>query len=122
MSAKTDAGASRLDTLKLLAAAIIVTVAVIAFYYFADYSLLLRVIGLLVAVGAAVGIALTTELGMNFLGFTQDSRTELRKVVWPTRAETVQTSLIIVLMVIIMGIFLWLLDMFLFWLVRLLTG
>ena len=122
MSAKTDAGTPRLDTLKLLTAAVIVTVAVVAFYYFSDYSLLLRVIGLLAAVGAAVGIVLTTEVGINFLGFTQDSRTELRKVVWPTRAETVQTSLIIILMVIIMGIFLWLLDMFLFWLVRLLTG
>ena len=98
------------------------TVAVFAFYYFSDYLVLVRVIGLLVAVGIAVAIALTTDLGGQLMGFVNDSRTELRKVVWPTRAETLQTSLAVVLMVIIMGIFLWLLDMFLFWLVRLLTG
>lgn len=122
MSAKTDTGTSRLDTLKLSGAVVLVSMAVIAFYYFADSSLLLRVIGLLAVVGVAVAIFLTTELGANLLGFTQDARTELRKVVWPTRAETIQTSLVIILMVIVMGIFLWLLDMFLFWLVRLLTG
>jgi preprotein translocase subunit SecE len=122
MSAKTDTGTFRLDNFKIAAAAIIVILAVAGFYYFSDYSILIRVILLLVAVGVSVGIFLTTELGGNLLGFTQDARTELRKVVWPTRAETIQTSLVVILMVIIMGIFLWLLDMFLFWLVRLLTG
>jgi preprotein translocase subunit SecE len=122
MSAKTDAQASKVDTFKLLSAVTIVALAVMAFYYFSDYSLLLRVIGLLASVGIAVGIALTTELGASLAEFTQDARIELRKVVWPTRAETIQTSLAVILMVIIMGIFLWLLDMFLFWLVRLLTG
>jgi len=122
MSAKTDTQTSKLDLAKLSFSVLIVTLAVIAFYYFSDHSLLLRVIGLLIAVGISAGIFLTTELGNSLVGFAQESRNELRKVVWPTRAETIQTSMAVILMVIIMGIFLWLLDMFLFWLVRLLTG
>ncbi len=122
MNLKSEVQSSRLDTLKLVFSVSISSIALIAFYYFADYSLLVRVIGLLAIVGIAVGVALTTELGANVLGFLRDSRTELRKVVWPTRAETVQTSLAVILMVIVTATFLWLLDMFLFWVVRLLTG
>ena len=122
MNSKTETQITKIDTYKLLSAALIVVVALAGFYYFADYLILVRVIGLLIAVGGAVAIVLTTELGANLSGFIQDSRTELRKVVWPTRTETLQTSLAVIVVVIIMGIFLWLFDMLLFWIVRLLTG
>jgi preprotein translocase subunit SecE len=122
MTSKSETQFSKIDTLKLLCSGLIAGGALVAFYYFADYSLLVRVMGLLVVVGAAVGVTLTTELGGDLLGFLQDSRTELRKVVWPTRAETIQTSIAVILMVIVTAIFLWLLDMLLFWIVRLLTG
>ncbi len=122
MSSKPEASVSRLDTAKLAFAVLLLVVAIAGFYYFSDYSTLVRVIGLLIAGGAAVGVLATTELGGNLFGFFQDSRTELRKVVWPTRQETLQVSLAVIAMVLIMGIFLWLLDMFLFWLVRLFTG
>ena len=112
----------RADTYKLLAAGAIVLIALVAFYVFADHSLLVRVIGLLAATGVAVAIALKTEWGAETLEFTQGARTELRKVVWPTRAETMQTTLIVIAMVVIMGLLLWLLDVLLFWLVRLVTG
>ncbi len=122
MNSKSETQASRLDTIKLTSAVLVLMIAVAAFYYFSDTILLLRVIGLLIAVGAAATIVYSTELGRNLWDFVQDSRTELRKVVWPTRQETLQTSLAVLLMVIVVGIFLWLLDMFLFWIVRLLTG
>jgi preprotein translocase subunit SecE len=122
MNPKSEIQASKLDTFKLASAALILLVAVAAFYYFADYLLLVRVLGLLGAVGVAVAIALTTELGGNVLGFIKDARAELRRVVWPTCQETLQTTLAVVLMVIVVGIFLWLLDMLLFWIVRLLTS
>jgi len=77
---------------------------------------------LLAAAGAAVAIALKTERGAETLEFMQGARTELRKVVWPTRAETTQTTLIVIAMVVIMGLLLWLLDVLLLWLVRLITG
>jgi preprotein translocase subunit SecE len=113
---------NRADTLKLFAAGAIVLSALVAFYVFANYSLLARVIGLLAAAGAAVAIALKTEWGAETLEFVQGARAELRKVVWPTRAETTQTTLIVIVMVIIMGLLLWLFDVLLLWLVRLITG
>jgi len=122
MNFKADTPVSRTDIYKLIAAPSIFLLAVAAFYYFAHYSTLVRVIGLLAASGAAVAIAATTELGGNVLDFIKESRLELRKVVWPTRTETLQTSAAILVMVILMGLLLWLLDMLLIWLVRLLTG
>ena len=113
---------NRADTFKLLAAGAIVLSALVAFYVFAEHSLLVRVIGLLAAASAAVAIALKTERGAETLEFMQGARTELRKVVWPTRAETTQTTLIVIAMVVIMGLLLWLLDVLLLWLVRLITG
>ena len=122
MSLKSELQASRLDTAKLAFAAVLLAVAIVAFYYFADYSTLVRVLGLLVSAGVAVGVIATTAIGGSLIGFFQESRTELRKVVWPSRTETLQVSLAVVAMVLIMGIFLWLFDMLLFWIVRSLTG
>ena len=113
---------NRADNIKLIGAGAIVLIALAAFYLFANYSLLMRVIGLLAAFGAAVVLALKTELGAEILEFIQGARTEVRKVVWPTRAETTQTTLIVIAMVVIMGLLLWLLDVILFWLIRLITG
>jgi len=113
---------NRADTFKLLAAGAVFLIALIAFYVFANHSLLVRVIGLLVAAGAAVAIALRTEVGAETLEFLRGARVELRKVVWPTRAETTQTTLVVIGMVVVMGLLLWLLDILLFWLVRLITG
>jgi preprotein translocase subunit SecE len=113
---------NRADTIKLAAAGALILIALTAFYLFADFSLLVRVIGLLIAVGVAVAIALKTEPGAETLEFLRSARSELRKVVWPTRAETTQTTLIVIAMVVIMGILLWLLDILLLWIVRLITG
>jgi preprotein translocase subunit SecE len=121
MNSKPETQAFKFDTLKLFSATLLVIAGLVAFYYFAHTLLLIRVIGLLVAVAVAVAIVSTTELGGNTLEFIKDSRMELRKVVWPTRAETLQTSLAVIVMVVVMGIFLWILDMLLFWVVRLLT-
>ncbi len=121
MNSKPETQAFKFDTLKLFSATLLVIAGLVAFYYFGHALLLIRVIGLLVAVAVAVAIVSTTELGGNTLEFIKDSRMELRKVVWPTRAETLQTSLAVIVMVVVMGIFLWILDMLLFWVVRLLT-
>ena len=122
MTTKPELQASKYDNAKLALAALVLTAALGGFYYFSEQMLLVRVAGLLVAVAAAFGIVFTTELGSNGWAFLQDARGELRKVVWPTRAETIQTSLVVMAMVIVMGIFLWLLDMLLFWVIRLFTG
>ena len=111
-----------MDKLILLLAAVPFLGSIGAFYYYADESLLLRVIGLLVALAVSTLIALQSAAGKTDWEFVKDSRTEVRKVVWPTRKETGQTTLFVIVAVIIMGIFFFLLDMLLGWAVRLLTG
>ncbi len=110
------------DKIKLSLALILLLAAIVAFYLLGEYPLLYRVLGLLVAGGIAAAIALLTEPGRHAREFLRGSMMEVRKVVWPTRKETAQTTLIVIIMVIVIGIFLWLLDMFLLWAVRLLTG
>ncbi len=122
MNSKVETQGSSLDPVKMLVAVLLLSGAVVAFYWFADQSLLLRVIGLLVATGVSLAIASQTSVGRKVLGVMQDSRSEVRKVVWPSRAETVQTTLAVFLMVIVVGIMLWLMDMFLGWAVRWLTS
>jgi preprotein translocase subunit SecE len=122
MVAKAEEKVSGFDTVKLVVAVVLLLAAVAAFYVYAEQSLLYRVLGLLAVVGLSTAIAITTMPGRRLWGFLQDSRTEVRKMVWPTRAETVQTTLIVLVIVIIVGIFLWLLDMFLGWGVKALIG
>ena len=123
MVAKTETEVSnKLDTFKLVLAIAVLLAGIGGFYYYADASLLYRVLGLVGMVIVAVGIALTTGTGHAILSFGREARAEVRKVVWPTRQETVQTTLMVVVAVIILGIFLWLVDMLLLEAVQLLTG
>jgi preprotein translocase subunit SecE len=122
MASKTEVQSSGLDTAKLAVAALLLVAGVVAFYWYQDQSTLYRILGLLAIVAVAAGIALTTAKGRSIVSFLQDSRTEVRKMVWPSRTETVQTTLVVFLVVIVVGIFLWLLDMFLGWLIRLIIG
>jgi preprotein translocase subunit SecE len=122
MNSKVDNPASRLDAVKLVAALLLMLGAIAAYYQFADYPTLARVLGLLVATGLAIVIALQTLLGRTFQGFLLESQIEVRKVVWPTRAETVQATLAVVVMVVGLGVILWMFDMLLLKVVRVLTG
>ncbi len=111
-----------MDSFKLSTAISLLAGAVVAFYYFSDQSLLLRVIGLLAVTGVSLWIILQTNVGQRSLGMVLDARNEVRKVVWPSRAETVQTTLAVVIMVLIMSILLWLMDMFLGWGIRIVSS
>jgi preprotein translocase subunit SecE len=122
MNARAEAGSSGLDTTKLVMSVALVVIGIWAFYFFAGYSLLLRVIGLLVLAGGASAIALTTHPGRQLWRFAIDARMEVRKVVWPTRQETIQTTLIVMVMVFLLGLLLWLFDTVLMSILRFLTG
>ena len=122
MNSKVDTAGSKLDNLKIIVALMLVISATAAFYVFPEQSQLLRVAGILVAIGIAAGIVYTTEKGQQLWAFLQGAQIEVRKVVWPTREETVQTTLIVILVVVLIAIFLWLLDMFLGWAVGNLLG
>ena len=122
MNSEIEAGSQKLDTFKLALALLIIVAGLVCFYLFDDYSLLFRVIGLLVGVGISVAIALQTVKGKEIWGYFRDAQIEVRKVVWPTRQETIQTTLIVIVMVILVAIILWLLDMFLGWSIGLIMG
>jgi len=122
MSTKTESGPGPLDTIKLIVAAGVVIGGVVAYYYFENESLLLRVAGVLIALAIAAVIAYQSMQGQEFWRFLQSSRGELRKVIWPSRQETVQTTLTVFVFVLILGVFFWLLDMGLVSITRWLTG
>lgn len=113
MSTNTETQGSMLDTIKLLLALLVLLAGIAGFYYYGEQPLLYRVLGILAAVGVAIGIALMTAKGKGLLVFLGLSRTEVRKMVWPTRAETMQTTLMVFILVVILAIFLWFVDMLL---------
>ena len=110
MNTKVETVAVKLDILKLFIALLILVSAIAAFYIYADESQLLRVVGLLAATGIAIGISLQTEKGRTLWAFIQDAQVEVRKVVWPTRQETLQTTLIVLVFVVIVALLLFVLD------------
>ncbi len=83
--------------------------------YFGGESLLYRVLGLLVVAIVAGLVALQTVEGTAFWLLLKGARTEIRKVVWPTRQETMQTSLLVLAVVVVVGFILWGLDTLLGW-------
>jgi len=103
------------DKIKLLVALAVVVAAIGGFYYYADVSLLMRVLALLVALGVATAVVLQTAMGQQAWGFVGDAKTEVRKVVWPTRKETVQTTAAVFAFVVAMALFLWVSDKTLEW-------
>ncbi|PVV14779.1 MAG: preprotein translocase subunit SecE [gamma proteobacterium symbiont of Ctena orbiculata] len=122
MNSKSQVEASSLDTVKLLLAVGIIVAGIYGFYFLDDYSQLLRVLGLLALVGVSSFIAYQTAVGRTVWDFATSSKVEVRKVVWPSRQETMQTTLIVFVMVLIMGIVLWLFDMMLGAILKALTG
>ena len=110
------------DLVKWIGAFVILGGGIAGFYYWSDESLLLRVIGLLVLSAAALFVAVQTEKGRAAWDFARESHTEVRKVIWPTRKETTQTTLIVIAMVGLVAIIMWMLDGLLAWLVKLLLG
>ncbi len=124
MNAKVEAPvtAPRLDTLKLGVALLVLGVAIVGFYLYAEAPLVVRVLALIAAAAVAAWIAYQTQRGKSVWSFALESRNEVRKVVWPTRQETLQATLAVFVMVLVVGVGLWLVDMFLLWAVKLVTG
>ena len=118
----SEAATSRLDSLKWVVVVALVAAGVFGNSSFADQPILYRVIALLLLALVAGWVASLTQKGGDFLVLVKGSRTEIRKVVWPTRQETTQTTLIVFVFVIITGLILWGLDSVLGWLASLILG
>lgn len=106
------------EKLKLLAAGLLVVAGVAGFYFLADSPTVVRVLAVLAGLAAAAGVAAFTESGRRFYGFSRESVDEARKVVWPTRKETLQMTGVVILFAVVMALFLWLVDGTLMWLVE----
>lgn len=110
MAEKSKAQQPKLDALKWVVVVAIVAAGVYGNSYFAAESILYRAIGLLILAGVAGWLASTTARGGAFVNLCLDARTEIRKVVWPTRQETTQTTIIVLIVVFILALLLWLLN------------
>lgn len=122
MTPKAEAQDSRFDLLKWLLVVVLVAVGVVGNQYFSAQPILYRVLVLLVIAAAAGFLSLQTGKGKAFFVLAKEARVEIRKVVWPTRQETTQTTLIVVAVVLVMALLLWGLDSLLGWLVSLIVG
>lgn len=112
-----------LDVLKWLLAIAFLSAAVVGNYWFADQlAFIYRILIVVALMLVAVGFAAITEHGVRFRTLLREANVERRKVVWPTRPETVQTTLIVVAVVFLMAMILWGLDSILGFLVSLLIG
>jgi len=111
-----------LDTLKMASAVAILLSSVISFYYFSELSVLIRVLAVIFSVILSLMIFFSTQRGIIFWDFLQGSRVEMRKVVWPTKQETIQTTLTVFVFVLVLGIFFWLLDFLLLYITTSITS
>jgi preprotein translocase subunit SecE len=120
--AQAQTAGSRFDGLKWLLVLVILAGGVVANYYFISVALSIRAaIGIVLAC-VALGVAVQTAKGQVAWGFIKASRNEMRKVVWPTRPETIQTTVMVIVMVVVTSMILWGLDTLFVYLVGLLAG
>ncbi|MEY8713498.1 MULTISPECIES: preprotein translocase subunit SecE [Mangrovibacter] len=124
MSANTEAqGSGRgLEVLKWLVVIALLCVAIIGNYLYRDVNLLGRAVAVVVLIAAAGGVALLTTKGKATVAFAREARTEVRKVIWPTRQETLHTTLIVAAVTAVMSLILWGLDGILVRVVSFITG
>ena len=123
MSANNETQSSSFDSVKWIVT-IVVSRCVIGgnHYYTEEISVLYRAVAVVVLVGFAGFTAAMTAKGQKFLSFAKESRTEVRKVVWPSRQEATQTTLIVVVATVIVALILWGLDGILVRVVGFITG
>ena len=122
MSVAAEDKEFRLDWLKWLIALSVLGGAIYANWYYGAESVLYRALGMLVAIAVTAFVAAQTSKGAATIELAIGARTELRKVVWPTKQERNQTTLIVVAVILLMSLILWGIDSFLSWGASLIMG
>ena len=110
------------DKVKIAAALLLVMAGLAGFYFLGERAMILRVAAVLAGFAAAMGVFATSQPGKVFYAFSQESIAETKKVVWPTRKETLQTTGVVFAFVVVMALFLWMVDASLLWVVKKLLG
>jgi preprotein translocase subunit SecE len=98
------------DKIKLLVAFLLVVAGIAGYYYLYDSAAVVRLASVLAGLLSAAAVAWTSEAGKRFFAFGKDSVAEAKRVVWPTRKETLQTTGVVIVFAIIMALFLWAVD------------
>jgi preprotein translocase subunit SecE len=111
-----------IEKVKLVVAVLLVCAGITAYYFLAESPMYVRVVVVLLGVVLGALVVFTSAAGKQFYAFAQDSAAETRKVVWPSRKESFQTTGIVFVFVVVMAIFLWVVDAGLLWVVKLLMG
>lgn len=122
MSANIESQSGAKDSLLWGLVFIILVATVVANSLYSELSVAIRAAAVVVALGVAGLLAYQTNKGKNTVAFAKESRLEMRKVVWPNRTEAIQTTLIVLAVTALVGLFLFMLDGLLVWLVNLVTG
>ena len=124
MTAKGAANTSndKLDTFKWVVVGCLVAAIIVGNLVFSNILVLYRIAGVVVLTALALFVALQTAGGRWTLDFVRKAQVELRKVVWPTRQETLQTTLVVIAIVIATALFLWGLDSLLLWAMGAISG
>ena len=103
------------DKIKLVVAAVLVVAGIAGYYWLSASSILLRILAVVGGIIAGVVVAWTSASGKEFLAFAREALVEVKKVVWPTRKETIQTTAAVFAFVVVMAVFLWVSDKTLEW-------
>ena len=110
------------ERIKMAIAALLAAGGMFAFYWLVDQPTVVRVLVLLGGFAAGVAVMWFTEAGRTFLAFSRESWEEAKRVVWPTRKETLQTTGVVFAFVFVMAIFLWMVDAGLLWITQKFLG
>ena len=103
------------DKAKLVLVGLLVVAAVAGFYALAPQGVIVQWLALVAGLAAAVVMFLLSIPGRQLVAFGSDALREVKKVVWPTRKESLQMTAYVFGFVFIMALFLWLTDKTLEW-------
>ncbi|AZR82898.1 MULTISPECIES: preprotein translocase subunit SecE [Piscirickettsiaceae] len=120
--AENHSSAKAMETMKVLVSLALLLLSLAGYYIYSDVHAVVRVLGLIGGLVVAGLVFYQSEKGKAWFSYLSHAQKEVKQVIWPTRQETVQMTLIVFVVVILMSIFLWLVDMFFLWAVQILTG
>ncbi len=110
------------DKFRYILSIALLLASLVAYYVLTELDLALRVLIIVAGVAVAVGTVWTSAFGVNTRKHLNDTQREVRQVVWPTREQAIRMTLIVFVAVFVIGLFLWLVDMFFLWAIQSLTG
>lgn len=122
MNTKAETAPGALDTVKLVAAVMVLLAGIVAYYWFSEASIIWRVLGMVAALAAGLAIAFQSAQGRQVWEFIQGSQIEIRKVVWPSQQETLNTTLMVLAFAVALALFFFLVDLALLEITQFLTG